>query len=459
MSRLLRRLLVAFAVAGTVGGPLAAAVHVVDVTHDSVDAAPGDGVCADALAGCSLRAAVQESNASPGADRIELGVATYTLAIAGLGDDSAASGDLDVSEDLEIVGAGPEASVIDAAALDRVLDLRAGTAASNVRLHGLTVRNGVALLAAGAQLPTSAGIRVGPGVALDLVDVVIRDNTMTTFNGGAALDNAGCIHGTRVRILDNGDPASPGSARPLSGGIAVRGKKACLHLVDSEIRGNRGDASGAIYLRDQPTVSIRRSLITGNQARFAGAIEISDAQTVSIENTTISGNRGNPGAILNDGFAMLTLVHCTVTGNGPAHAGAVVGGIQDVHGGFGRTFLSNTVIAGNGPGFQNDDCDRATSVGGGNLIGNAGCHFNAHPTDRLGVDAGLGPLADHGGFTRTHAPGAALIDQAADVTCTADDQRGEPRPRDGDGDGQAHCDTGAVEAAPDALFGDGFDSP
>lgn len=457
MNRWSRRLLAAFAVAGIVTEPLAAAVHVVDVTRDSVDIAPGDGTCADAFAGCSLRAAVQESNAMPGADRIELGPATYLFTIAGLGDELAASGDLDLVGELEIVGVGTDLSVIDAGALDRVFDLRPAAATSSVRLRKLTLRNGAALISAGVQVPTSAGIRVAAGVALDLVDVVIRDNVMTSFNGGAAIDNAGCIHGERVRILDNGDPASPGSARPLSGGIAVRGEDACLHLVDSEISGNRGDQSGAVYLRDQPVVTIRRSLIAGNQARFAGAIEISDAQTVLLENTTISGNRGNPGAILNDGFALLTLVHCTVTGNGPAHSIAVVGGIQDVHGGFGRTFLSNTVIAGNGPGFQTDDCDRATSVGGGNLIGDAGCHFSAQPGDRIGVPAALGVLADNGGFTRTHAPGVGLIDEAAAATCPPTDQRGEARPVDGDGDGIARCDSGAVEADSDDLFGDGFD--
>jgi hypothetical protein len=447
-----------FALASALAPAAHATHYAVDVVIDSIDAIPGDGMCADASGSCSLRAAVQEANATPGADSIALAAAHYVFALVGLEEEAAASGDIDIVGDLEIRGAGVAATTIDAAALDRLLDLRPGVATSQVRLQELTLRNGAAVVPQGLAAPTSAGIRVGAGVHLVLVDVVLRDNVMTTFNGGAALDIAGCVEGERVRILDNGDPASAGSARPLSGGIAVRGETACLHLLDSEISRNRGDISGAIYLRDQPIVSIRRSLIADNVARFAGAIEISDAQTVLLENTTISGNRGNPGAILNDGFARLTLIHCTVTGNRAAQSSTNVGGIQDVHGGFGRTFLSNTIIAGNGPGFIADDCDRAVSVGGGNLIGDsAECNFSAEPSDQLGIDPGLGSLADHGGFTRTHAVGIAVIDRAAASMCTTLDQRALSRPVDGDGNGSAECDVGAFEARDDALFADGFD--
>ncbi|MEO8275690.1 MAG: hypothetical protein ABI639_05685 [Thermoanaerobaculia bacterium] len=50
--------------------PSLAAEFVVVPLTDAVDAAPGDGLCASALAAapCTLRAAVQEANALPGAD-------------------------------------------------------------------------------------------------------------------------------------------------------------------------------------------------------------------------------------------------------------------------------------------------------------------------------------------------------------------------------------------------------
>ena len=94
----------------------------------------------------------------------------------------------------------------------------------------------------------------------------------------------------------------------------------------------------------------------------------------------------------------------------------------------------------------------------GNIIGNsAHCQFDAQADDRLDVDAGLGALADNGGFTRTHLPGANAIDRGAAV-CSASDQRGVARPQDGDGDGISACDAGAVEVGDlDAIFTNGFD--
>ena len=57
--------------------PAQGASFTVNATHDAVDAAPGDGICADAGGACTLRAAVMETNALPGADEISLPAGTY----------------------------------------------------------------------------------------------------------------------------------------------------------------------------------------------------------------------------------------------------------------------------------------------------------------------------------------------------------------------------------------------
>src|SRR2546428_14046004 len=83
------------------GGPAHAATFVVNSTDDVVDAAPGDGVCETATANgvCTLRAAIQEANAHPDADTIELDAATYTLTLpnGAFGENDAVSGDLDIN--------------------------------------------------------------------------------------------------------------------------------------------------------------------------------------------------------------------------------------------------------------------------------------------------------------------------------------------------------------------------
>jgi CSLREA domain-containing protein len=91
------------------GVPLGAAgsQFVVDSTADEIDAIPGDGVCASSSGGCTLRAAIMETNATPGPDTIALPAGVYTLAIPGAGEDLGATGDLDVLDGLDIVGSGP----------------------------------------------------------------------------------------------------------------------------------------------------------------------------------------------------------------------------------------------------------------------------------------------------------------------------------------------------------------
>src|SRR5881397_25060 len=100
--------LLAFAsmLAPVLASPGLTATFTVDTPLDVVDTLPGDGVCATAAGSCSLRAAVQESRSLLGPDTIILPSGIYTLTIAGAGNNSATSGDLDMSEALTIVRTG-----------------------------------------------------------------------------------------------------------------------------------------------------------------------------------------------------------------------------------------------------------------------------------------------------------------------------------------------------------------
>src|SRR5690349_24156383 len=100
---------------------------------------PGDGLCADAGGHCSLRAAMQESNALAGEDTIVLDAGTYALTRAGSDEDASANGELDVDDDLVLQGAGDEATIIDGGALDRVLDVLPAAVARHVRIERITL--------------------------------------------------------------------------------------------------------------------------------------------------------------------------------------------------------------------------------------------------------------------------------------------------------------------------------
>ena len=90
------------------------------------------------------------------------------------------------------------------------------------------------------------------------------------------------------------------------------------------------------------------------------------------------------------------------------------------------------------------DCTRgdqsdATWTSNGYNIESPGntCGLDPDGTDQVNVsaeDLKLGPLADNGGPTMTHAllPGSVAIDRIADADCAVDtDQRAEPRPETG----------------------------
>ena len=99
------------------------AAFTVNSSVDARDATHGDGICATSAGVCTLRAAIQETNALPGEDAIEVPAGDYVLTIPGSGEDAACTGDLDISDDLILTGAGLGETIIDAGGLDRVLDV------------------------------------------------------------------------------------------------------------------------------------------------------------------------------------------------------------------------------------------------------------------------------------------------------------------------------------------------
>ena len=114
MSKSARRLLYVFAILSILLSQVriirvaAAGPFQVNSTADEVDALPGDGVCETGPGNgvCTLRAAAQEANATTEADSITIPAGIYTLTISGTDEDEGATGDLDITQDVSIYGAG-----------------------------------------------------------------------------------------------------------------------------------------------------------------------------------------------------------------------------------------------------------------------------------------------------------------------------------------------------------------
>jgi sulfatase modifying factor 1 len=390
---------------------------VVNSFADQPDISPGNGACdVEGSATCTLRAAIMEANALQPQQGVPLAIVLpaglYTLALSGADEDAAATGDLDISADVMILGNGPDTTMIDGNAGDRVIDILSGAI---VEIEGVTLRNG--------RVVDPASFTVGGGAVRNRGDLTLRDCRVTdssvtapaggSFAGG--IQNLGPLRIERCLINHNTSTASSGiwSVAPLS-------------VFDSTISNNlaSGGAAGGLFA-SAPLTTLVNSTISGNSSFSGGAVSLAGPG-----NTTV--------------FRNVTITNNSSEGSGP-------GGIDIANS---TALLANTIVASNSGG----DC--AVSTGGlvsegHNLFGDLGsCASGTDPTDESGLDPLLGALAQGLGRTPVHIPreGSAAIDGGNPAGCRDaldamidTDQRGLPRPTDGDGDLLEVCDIGAVE--------------
>lgn len=126
---------------------------------DAVDVNPGNGICETAPGNnaCTLRAAVMEANISPGMDTIVIPAGTYYLTIPSTAENYALNGDLDLTDNVIIIGAGAAETIIDGnrdVTNGRVFEIFSGV---YVHMSHLTARNGIHEATAGIS-GTSGGI-------------------------------------------------------------------------------------------------------------------------------------------------------------------------------------------------------------------------------------------------------------------------------------------------------------
>ncbi len=315
---------------------------------------------------------------------------------------SNASGDLDITESVNITGAGMATTIIDGNAgvlNERILNTIAG--AVTVTLTDLTMQN------ANAGAWTGAGI-YHQGTTLELTRVAIKNNTTAGHGGGISSVIANVINLTDVEISGN-------SATGTSNG-------------------------GGMYVIG-PTVTWNGGLATGNSANTGGAVR--NSTTFDATNVTFSGNSaiGN-GPAFTTSNGNTTLTNVTIYNNT---------GFPAYRRNGGTITIKNTIFANNPDG----NCFGTITTAGGNLETLTDtCDFT-DPTDQVNVSLANAnvdaTLSDNGGVTKTHAlnSGSYAIDAAVNANCPATDQRGETRGFDGDGTPNSpqtgDCDIGAYE--------------
>ncbi|MBI3782318.1 MAG: hypothetical protein HY270_02840 [Deltaproteobacteria bacterium] len=250
-----RRSIVSAAALSILAAPTQAATFVVNNPFDVSDAMAGDGVCATAGGACTLRAAIEEANELAGADTISVPAGNFGLS----------HGQLEISSDLTINGAGAKRTVVDGNFRSRVFQV-SSTGAIVVTISNLTVQHGA-------------------------IDGFYEDS-----GGGIFNDSAAPLTLTGVRILRN---RIPGAFSSYGGGLY---NSASAILTDVVVKANQAlsdsdsGLGGGIYNEEGGTMSITNSVISRNSIACVGASDsygggIENLGNMTLTNVTLTANR------------------------------------------------------------------------------------------------------------------------------------------------------------------------
>lgn len=315
----------------------------------------------------------------------------------------------------------------------------AGTGgAIQLSLWNLTIKNSLLQHNSASQRGGALFILLAENTNALIEDSIVRDNTTTAEFGGGIRGYGGALAMTRTLIEGNTSSSHGGGLFYQDGYFA---------LNDSTIRNNvaaDGDGGGIRFLNVYAL--IEGSTISGNRAAqgsgggiyFSGSFN--DAPLFLMTNSTVSGNTAflGGGLFLNPTEDSATNIRHTTIANNTALSVVGAGGAIFLDPDSNPVFLTRSLISGNS---GSPTCYPFGSLysTGLSLLQDNSC--GSHSTDVVGVNPLLGPLANNGGNTQTHAllPGSPVIDLADCITGITVDQRGVMRPQG------ERCDSGAFE--------------
>src|ERR671915_480513 len=326
----------------TVPAPADAALpFTVNNTRDEVDTNPGNGLC-QTFSGpgqCSLRAAIQEANASIGADTIIIEPGVYELEVPTLNEDLPETGDYDIHGSLTIVRSGAPASagdvIIDGGfppvnnadpfdydwlptdpipmPLSGRIDIvnstlsgngsgAGGAAVNNTSSGTVTIVGSHVTDNPGQMIVDPASITLIPDPANpgQLIPDPTEEPELIPAPGvyepdSPPIANQGQYDGLgTIRITDS--VLSDNYSEHDGGAVAHEGDGA-LVVEDSEIKDNTSEASGGGIYSHGGTLTVTDSTLSGNVAADGGGIYSSGASSdiglrpkITITGTTIQNN-------------------------------------------------------------------------------------------------------------------------------------------------------------------------
>jgi uncharacterized repeat protein (TIGR01451 family) len=310
----------------------------------------------------------------------------------------------------------------------------------------LLINKNLTIQGPGANLLT---IRRDPAAASQRIFHIASGSTVTisglTISGGSvgAGDNGGGVLNEGTLTLRS-VAVSGNSSGGSGGGIYNSG---LMTIINSTLSGNTAVQNGGGVYHNSNVLGIINSTISGNSAQgFGGGVYVNS--TTNLTNVTVTNNRADSN-----------------NAGGETGGGIFINSIAPL--------LKNTIVAGNfrGSGPIADDINGglADNTSAFNLIGTGGSGgLTSGNNNQVNVaNPRLGPLANNGGPTQTHAllSGSTALDAGSNALLPADgfdldtdsdtseplpvDQRGTPFVRvtdAGDANITQTVDIGAFEA-------------
>lgn len=352
----------------------------VTIPGDTIDVNPGDGVCADHLNNCSLRAAIMEANrAEPGSViRLPFLDDFYFIEQAVTGEDTDATGDFDILNSMSIINESnqmlylwvPEANF-------GAFDIKDTGMPITVNLTGLTIYGGH------RETENGGGVRIaGSQTTVNLTNVDIAAGRALN-GGGIAVENGATLNMKQGSIFFNRFYNQAGGLFVTSNGVArlanVTFTRNEAYDPNPQIGGSIVIDSGWLFLNNV-TVAVNR----GGGLRQSGGI-------VTLNNTILANNEmfDCSGAITSSGNNVIENINgCSITGGANDVFNTDPGLLED--------YLSTQFVV--------DSTNISFPLLETSPAYNAGNPATCEPVDQRGVDRPQGGQCDigaHEGYVRS----------------------------------------------------------
>ncbi len=388
--------LVGFIALATPAIGLAADYTVTTADDTLANHAPGSTLCGTP---CSLRAAVMASNVNPGADNILLGIINPALFIIGSDENSSMTGDLDITDNVNIIGQGSSRNIINASGMgDRVFHI---LASAQAKFEHVSIRGGA------IEDNTGAGIYVADASTIDLTNVELTNNTVSLVNEGSSFDISGgglAVDAQATAIIESSSINN--NTAPIGGGINNLGRTEIrstvihentasgtgdidqdrkeifsgnggginnlggyLSIGNSDILNNHATHNGGGLFQINQGLNVGNMIVTNtsinDNTAFSNGAGIANIGPLTLSHVTVGRNiitdEGNGAGIFNSGTAKLDIVNSTISSNTGARSGGGIFNSRDI------TLNNVTVYNNSATPCSTSGCVEYNSIGGNQL--------------------------------------------------------------------------------------------